>query len=423
MILYYLLFKVSFLGILMSSIVRMKYGVRKSVFLIVTYSAVILILNYVIYILKGLDFLSGIFPLSASLPMFVFFCLVSSSSIPKVLFSLLTVTICGTLTSFIGTMAAIYFGNVALRLAAEFVCAVLVLAFIILVFRKPYLRMTDMLKSGWALLCLVPGLLIALVYILQYYPAPLQDRTENILPILLVFALMFVLYSIIYLNFRNISEYYELKNDRKAISIQTEMYRKEYEAIQGNVDSLRIFRHDMRHHMNAITMFLRDNNISEARKYISKMEGSLSDSIMGKYCENYGVNAILSSLIYQARNEQIEVDCEASIPERIGIDSMELGLVFANALDNAINACRKLNNLSKRRIKVVCREHGSLLYIRVSNPYEGTVHFNGEFPVSVGSDHGIGTKSIAAIVEKHGGVFLFTAQDGVFKMTVTLNHD
>ena len=419
----YLLFKITFLGLLMSHIVRMKYGIRKSVFLIVAFHAALLVLNYAIYLLRGTDFLSGIFPLSASLPAFAFFCLLSDSSVSKVLFSLLTVTICGTLTSFVGTLPMMFYGSVALRLIAEFVCAALLFFLIIRFFRKPYLKMTDTLESGWALFCLVPSLLIVLIYLLQYYPSPIQNRPESILPISIVFVLMFVFYTIAYVNFKNISEYYQLKNDRKAISLQGEMYQKEYDAVREIFESNRIVRHDMRHHLNAINEFLSDGNLDEAKRYIGKLDGTLIEGAVKKYCENYGVNAVLSSLIRRAENEGIDVVCEANIPEDIAIDSMELGLLFANALDNAINACCRLMDPHDRKITVDCREFCGQIYIRISNPYAGEVRFDGEFPIASGAEHGVGTRSIAAIAEKYRGAYCFAARDGVFKTTVTLKCD
>ena len=51
----------------------------------------------------------------------------------------------------------------------------------------------------------------------------------------------------------------------------------------------------------------------------------------------------------------------------------------------------------------------------------GKVKFDGEYPVPESVDHGTGTRSIAAIAQKYGGVFSFTAIDGIFKTTVTLN--
>lgn len=416
----YLLFKCTFLGLIMSAITRMKFPIHKSVLLIAAFHAALVALNYGIYLIWGSDVLSGIFPLSASLPALVFFSLVSRVSMPKMIFSLLTVSICGTLTSFLGTLAMMAYDSVSLRLITEFVCAALISIFLIKVFRKPYLKMTDTLQSGWWLFCLVPSLLITMIYVLQYYPTPMQNRPQIIPAVFLVFALMSVFYTIAYVNFKSISEYYQLKNDRKAISMQVELYQRQYDAIRENFESVRILRHDMRHHLNAINTFLLDGNPDEAKRYIGKLNKTLTDGTLERYCENYGVNAVLSSLIRRARGEGIDVLCEVSIPENTAVDSMELGLIFANALDNAINACSKLDNPTDRKISVDCRDYCGQVYLRVTNPFAGEVRFDGEFPVADGAEHGVGTRSIAAIAEKYGGAYSFTAEDSVFKTTVTL---
>jgi sensor histidine kinase regulating citrate/malate metabolism len=48
------------------------------------------------------------------------------------------------------------------------------------------------------------------------------------------------------------------------------------------------------------------------------------------------------------------------------------------------------------------------------------VEFADDLPVSTKENHGLGTKSIAAIAQKYGGVYSFTAEDGVFTTSIIL---
>ena len=417
---FYLLFKVSILAVLMTCVIRLKYNARKSAIIIVAFNAAIWICNFVVCTFMGTEFMSSIFPLTASIPAFIGFVFVSRFKVSQVLFSFLTVTIFGTLSSFIGGLPFGFTNTLIMRLMIEFLVFAFTIVFIVKIFRKPYFKIMGTLEKGWGLLCLVPGMLIVIIYMLQYYPTRIQNRPEDIPVIFLVFGLTFVFYLIVFLNFENISHYFQLKQDRKAISLQSDMYKREYAAIMDHIHSGKIYRHDMKHHLNAINAFLNDNNILEAQKYIGKLDDSLSKSVVEKYCENYIMNAMLSAYINKAKKEQIEVMHEVVIPENIAIDNIELGLVFANAIDNAIHACKKIENPACRSISIVCKEHCGQMYIRICNPFVGEVRFDGEYPVSDSADHGIGTRSIAAIAEKHGGVFSFAAQDGVFKITVTL---
>ena len=303
----------------------------------------------------------------------------------------------------------------------EWACYGLIILFIFKVFRKPYIKVLDTFERGWDLFCLVPSLLMAMIYWLQYHPTPLRTRPENIPIVLLVYMLTCVIYLILYLNFESISQYYLLKQDRKLLAVQTEMHKKEYDNLLKYIETIKIYRHDMKHHLNAIASFLSDHNIDEAQRYIEKLDDTLSKTVLIQYCENYIINVILSSYIQKAENDGIKIRCEVNIPETVAIDPIEVGLIFANAIDNAIHACQRLDTQRNKMIDIACREHCGQLYIRISNPYMGVVRFEDDIPVSSSPEHGIGTKSIAAIAQKHGGLFSFSAQDGLFKTTVTLN--
>jgi hypothetical protein len=192
----------------------------------VSFNIAIWLVNYGIYVLKGTDFLNKVFPLTASLPAFICFSLVSKSKGFKTLFCLLTVSIYGMLTSFIASFFSPVLNSFVLNIFLQFLCLALIIVFIIKVFRKPYFKMHEMLDKGWALFCAVPILLIAIIYLLQYFSSATQNRPEDTALIFLVYTLMFIFYSIIYLNFENITQYYQLKQDRNMMMIQTDMQKK-----------------------------------------------------------------------------------------------------------------------------------------------------------------------------------------------------
>lgn len=57
--------------------------------------------------------------------------------------------------------------------------------------------------------------------------------------------------------------------------------------------------------------------------------------------------------------------------------------------------------------------------IDIRNTYYIEPIFNQGLPISKEVDHGFGTKSMAHIVEKHGGVYPFSAKDGWFIFQAT----
>lgn len=419
----YLFIKVTFLAVFMTCLTQLKYSVKKSYIIIIACNLIIWIANCLIYFFKGQEFLTNIFLLSASIPAFVCFSLVSKSKGFKVLFSLLTVTIFGMFTSYIESVSSYTFNNLpSVDLFSQFFCLALIIIFIIKIFRKSYFKMLDTFDTGWGLFCSVPSLLAIIIFLLQYYPTSINKRPENIPVVFIVYVLMFVSYTIIYFTFDNISQYYKLKQDKNILLINTEMQKIEYQAMTDKLSAVQIYRHDMKHHINAINSFLYENNVLEAQKYLGKLNVNLSNTIIEKYCENFVVNVILSSYINKAKKEDINVISKVDLSESIKVDDIELGVVFANAIENAINACKNIQNPTDRNITVICKMRSDQIYIQIANAYNNKITFDGEYPVSNQKDHGIGTRSIAAIAEKYNGIFSFTAESGIFKTTVILNN-
>ena len=420
MALLYLFIKVALLAVFMTCLTPLKDQTKKTYAVIVVGNVFIWLLNFLIYEIKGLVFLDHVFLISASLPAFICFSVVAKFKGAKVLFSLLTVSIFGMLSAFLSFLPTLLIKNYVVDAFFNTLCYILIIVFIIKVFRKPYFKIMEALENGWWPFCFISFLLLAIIFLLQYYPKPIANGPENIPLLCLVYILVFAFYAIVYLNFENITHYYQLKQDKRLMMLQTEMQKKEYAAILDKLNAAQIYRHDMKHHIHVLNAMLHENNPLEAEKYLGRLSDRLSDTVIEKHCENYVVNAILSTYISKAREEGIEVNCRADIPAELAMEDMELGTVFSNTMDNAINACGKMEGSADRRISIDCREHFGQLHIQISNTYAGEIEFDGEYPVSIREGHGFGTRSIAAIAKKYGGVFSFAAKNGLFVTTVLL---
>ena len=407
----------------MTCLIQFKYSIKKSYTIITSINIALSLFSYSIYLFKGMEYLDHIFPLVVSLPNLICFLFLSKSQPSKVLFSFLTVSNFGMFKSMIGLIALDISKSFAISLFFETLCFIIIVIIMLKIFRKPYFKISNSLYKGWAIFCSVPLLLSVIIYILLYYLTPNNRTAEYITVLILVFALMFISYAIVYLNFENISQFYLLKQNENIILIQTEMQKKEFDAIQEKIYITQLYRHDIRHHINALNTFLQDKNILEAQKYLSKLTLNFDNTIVEQYCENYVINAILSTYVKKAKDENIAVTCQVDISKDISINDIELGLIFSNAIENATIACKKIEDSNERMINITCKEHYSQLYIQISNTYIGEILFNKEMPISKETNHGYGTLSIASIADKYNGVYSFTAEDGIFKVAVIFNND
>ena len=107
-----------------------------------------------------------------------------------------------------------------------------------------------------------------------------------------------------------------------------------------------------------------------------------------------------------------------SFPEPLPVDEAELATVFANAIENAIHACEKLD-ADKRRIDVKVLTSPRFM-LQISNSYDGAVEFDeNSIPVTHEEGHGFGTRSIVAFCNKNKAFYEFKADSEMFRLRIS----
>ena len=108
--------------------------------------------------------------------------------------------------------------------------------------------------------------------------------------------------------------------------------------------------------------------------------------------------------------------------KELNIQPADWCAIFGNALDNAIEACEKVEE-SKRYIHVVAYCVGSLLKIKIENAMQGTIEVNGsgfETTKKRKEYHGFGLKNIEKTVQRYDGIMELTTEKGIFIMQILL---
>ena len=111
------------------------------------------------------------------------------------------------------------------------------------------------------------------------------------------------------------------------------------------------------------------------------------------------------------------------------IVSFNLGIILDNLLDNAIEACEKLEQ-GKGFIRLALKKRKQFLLLTVENSFDGIVSMGKEssFPHTtkqsacpeIVTEHGIGLKNVHDIAERYyGGVNIKVKKD-IFYVTVML---
>ena len=104
----------------------------------------------------------------------------------------------------------------------------------------------------------------------------------------------------------------------------------------------------------------------------------------------------------------IRVSCNVRIPEDFYFEDMDLSILFANLLDNAIKACSAVP-CGDREIFCYTKTHGRFLVIESANSW---------VPGPV--EEGIGLMNIRNVTAKHQGTIEISDTDRQFRISVLL---
>ena len=121
----------------------------------------------------------------------------------------------------------------------------------------------------------------------------------------------------------------------------------------------------------------------------------------------------------------IKLSQSISVPEGANIEKADLCALFANGIDNAIEACMKLPR-EQREIALEARAEKGLLVCRISNPWDGTLKLKQGVPVTSKRDkalHGYGLRSIREIIERNQGQMEIESENGRFTLFFYLPWD
>ena len=302
------------------------------------------------------------------------------------------------------------------------ITSILLLPAILIVFivarymRKPFFTYVHINSANWLLMCF-PILMIFML--LSYFCNSTTD------PILLVLLLLtsFSIFAVLARVLISESSLADAKENEKKISAKMQLQRREYEDLCKKIEADKIYRHDMRHHLIVLGGLAEKNNDKSITEYIEKLNGKLSDIEHELYCENATVNALLSIFIQNAKSKGCTVKSSVVLPNELPFDELDICVVLANALENAVNACIKIYETDKRciNLKASFKEEQKLL-ICVTNPCKDAPVFdeNG-LPVSPSeSNHGIGLQSVDTIVKKYNGIFNCEFSQGTFKFKAVM---
>lgn len=178
---------------------------------------------------------------------------------------------------------------------------------------------------------------------------------------------------------------------------------------RARYERTRAFRHDVKNHLTVLDGLLGRGEVEEGRAYLKKLEAS-SDALSFPYhTGSPAVDILLGDKLGLAQAEGIAAEVSLCLPDGLGVDELDLCVIFANALDNALRACQAVRG--PRSIRVSGARQGGFYMLCFENTC-----LPGPPPAM-----GIGLSNIKAAAEKYRGAMLVEKTGGRFSLSVLLN--
>ncbi|NLF27811.1 MAG: GHKL domain-containing protein [Clostridiales bacterium] len=367
----------------------------------------------------GLERYLGVYPVVSLLYLLVTTMFITRYRGIKTVFVFLTAVIWVSPLLLGAHAAALVFGpDYFVKLVSYVLIAIPMLLLLKLYFRPPLLYLLDNYHRGWALFCAVPLLCAFVSYYQTRYRFlyDLETFRETGIWQLSLSMLSFLTYLLIVEYARQIRERLEARGVSQLLQTQLQGALQHIESLKHSERQAAVYVHDLRHHLRYIHSLAAEGNRDGIMGYVAGIEQSIDQSTAHAFCKNETVNLILSSFRAQAERRGVAIEIRADIPEKLGIPDADLCVIISNALENAINAASAVCD-RQRVVRFNCHTRNDQLLLEIANPFEGEVKIEDG---AVADDGGLGTKSIALIVERHAGLCSFEAKGGEFALRVIL---
>ncbi len=202
---------------------------------------------------------------------------------------------------------------------------------------------------------------------------------------------------------------------------QTKNQMNMYHNMQNHYEQQRKSLHDYKNQLACIQGMLEEGGIKETLAYISKLTGGLKKSADYINTGHMAVNVVLNQKYQEAEEKGIIMTMSVNGLSELTISEEEIVTLLVNLIDNAIEACGKLDGNKKIQLKMMLEEGELILSVR--NPVKEPVKIKDGRVVTARVDsqnHGIGLLNVEAVIKKNAGTSVIRCEDGWFSFSAMI---
>lgn len=251
-----------------------------------------------------------------------------------------------------------------------------------------------------------------------------------IIPAILLLSLLSILYGV--KLFQDMISLNRERNGKIILEKQVENMQEHMNKMERIYSGIRSMKHDMNNTIYVIGQ-LSDEKNSELQAYLRELNSNLKKLEIRYKTGNTVVDTLLNIKYHEAKEKlpDLKIDADKLLfPNNLKIHSYDIGVIIGNAVDNAIEACVKLQENDENAetfIRLSSILKSDLLILTVENSFGGKLlkKKQDEFPETDKEDkksHGIGLANIKITAEKYQGTMDFKVNGRIFTLSVMMKN-
>ena len=304
-------------------------------------------------------------------------------------------------------------------------------AFLVVIFRLAIVEVFCRLKAGKNVkvssmpketsyaLALIPLCSLISCFLLIEVAKELISAQMVVLCMCIIFVIIITNY-IIFLMIEKYTTVEEKQHEEEMIQREI-LYRNEYyQDMERYQEQIQDIRHDMKSRLTGLLAAAEQGSAELIKDRLQEVLGDirLAEEII--YSANPVVNAILKVKSVKAKEKEIPMQVTTLLPQRVSVDIGDMGVLYGNLLDNAIEAAMAVEQ-EKRYVHVESKFQEGRLLLSIKNSKPSGTSSCQQTSKKDKIKHGRGIRLVRRVAEKYGGELRLKDQGEHFEAVLLLN--
>lgn len=212
-----------------------------------------------------------------------------------------------------------------------------------------------------------------------------------------------------------------VKQENEYLILRDHMNEKMYLEMKQFNEKSRELSHDMKKYLLVLSKYEKERNWEMLREYLSELTREVDSNDIPIWTGNKVLDFLLYQKIIEAEKKGIEFQIQTISLVHLPFNTSEICSLFGNLLDNAIEACERIER-DKKWIEFKMNKRENLLFVKIANSIkERPIIEDGNWvSLKLKKDmHGYGMKCVKRIIDKYEGMMECQTDRGKIQIYLT----